>query len=453
MGQGNSSQTPVVTQCFGLPGEPLCNHVFHGPRHRAVMRNPRDVIFNFETGNGATYKLHSPHDYFYDVKNKRRVKEMTFKDGQMTHIWVDRFFKGNLELHHGNKIIARYNIAKLAQHSGAKEPSTNPKEKPLPIIIGAGKNNSEQYFGLGNGPIPQPRDILSGIIPPSSESSSIAQGMYVVEVTEISIPHHLITKTINSKKQEITVSKSDLTVGGAISGAMPYFQMATGLGGYLWDGRKWIPEVLSTKFRLTRNSGKYYMIFAGDASSRTYLTGTRYGIRNPKIVNIVGGAGNPKIMGGIAEEMEGQFRGAGGFLTAFWTGVDIGNWYEGYNDVHLGEDGNLVRGSDFADLGGILAYDAIGIGVGAVATWGAKSLAIYAFGTAAEAIAFFGGGWIVVGSIALVVGIGFGLYEAEKHWHIVEHLSLGFRKAAKYLEGRSPTDYNGYSQTFVLQNR
>ena len=111
-----TTEKTTQTECIDLPGETVrCWR--SADNITVVLRKHRDVIFDYNLENGATYQLESTIDKFYDAAKKKLVKHATFKDGERFHLWIARGFKGALILKSSTGSVTHYNVAQLDPHS------------------------------------------------------------------------------------------------------------------------------------------------------------------------------------------------------------------------------------------------------------------------------------------------------------------------------------------------
>ena len=102
---GAETKSTKATQqevCIDLPGETVqCWR--SSDDIKVVLKKHRDVIFDLNLGRGRTYRVHATESNFYNARDKKLVhvdqrEVVEFRDGERTHLWVPRNFKGSLVL-------------------------------------------------------------------------------------------------------------------------------------------------------------------------------------------------------------------------------------------------------------------------------------------------------------------------------------------------------------------
>ncbi|AIO32968.1 hypothetical protein DM39_291 [Burkholderia cenocepacia] len=128
---------PLVqhTVYIDLPGEPV--KCAAGTDVTVLLRKHRDVVFDIKLQAGATYTITATHPdrssgRFYDPQRKSNVAKTTFKDGEICHVWISRAFEGSLVLKHGEKVLGRYPVNLM---DCTKSCTEDPKDKPAPMFI------------------------------------------------------------------------------------------------------------------------------------------------------------------------------------------------------------------------------------------------------------------------------------------------------------------------------
>jgi hypothetical protein len=143
----------VQAVCVEYGGE-MVQCVLGHKKVRFVVRKHREVIFDFELGDQANYSVEAASDRFFCPKIKSVTKKVTFKDGEKTHIWVGREFKGELILRKNGVIYSRHNPNVV----DPKKYDLQPDTKPEPLLIAAKKSSigamgmctRDDPFGLGH---------------------------------------------------------------------------------------------------------------------------------------------------------------------------------------------------------------------------------------------------------------------------------------------------------------
>lgn len=128
----NKSVPSTQEICIDLPGESVrcwrsADHV------KVILRKHRDVFFDINIKDGATYAIESTSDY-YSPREKKLQRKSQFQDGERFHLWVGRKFKGTLVLKSGSTVIGSFEPNKLDSNDYDADPKTKPE--PLMVIIG-----------------------------------------------------------------------------------------------------------------------------------------------------------------------------------------------------------------------------------------------------------------------------------------------------------------------------
>ncbi|QCP53170.1 hypothetical protein FAZ95_29290 [Trinickia violacea] len=462
-----------------LPGEPPKSKLWPGVNNLIILRKHRDVVFDIKLGNGATYTVttdrpQSEYGRFYDPKRNLNVTKVTFKDGEPCHLWLGRTFQGSLILKQGDKLLGRYPIRKMDYTQGCTE---DPKDKPAPIIIAMGlAQKAEQATTVSSSRTPQspekilfPRPTVPGLTDDSlifdqslmqeqlacrlpiklAQDLTVAppQEAHIVEVDARSIPEELLDAVAAGGSDETAIDNNKIATRnwlfGQLGGALGFFS----------DNKEWIREIWSEKFRLMKivhkNAGeRWYVVLTGNPRLRKYLTAARYGAKNEKVLTIAGGAGTLESGAAAAwEASKGAFKKAGLLALIFTVALDTAEWLHDYQQI--GPDGKPKK--DFADLLGKIGIDLAKAGLSAALASIAVGAVIAFLGTTTLPV------WgIVVGTIAIAVGIGYGLDLIDKKTEATGHFTSGIRwlgkslkDSAEYLEKAMPNDYQGYSLMYM----
>ena len=141
------------------------------------------------------------------------------------------------------------------------------------------------------------------------------------------------------------------------------------------------------KFYLKQYNGKYFVVFKGMAGTRTTLRGTRYALKNPKVMALSAAKGPGAGAGAAARGLKPVLKG--NILTVAVIGVvDLVAWQQGM----LSDDGKFI--SDFiVEFGMDVAKAAVSAIVAGV---------IVGLGCMAAA-------WIGVAALPVVVVVGAGI--------------------------------------------
>lgn len=197
---------------------------------------------------------------------------------------------------------------------------------------------------------------------------------------------------------------------------------------------KLIKEIgISGKYYIKNYNGRDYVIFKGNAAARKYLTGTRYGINNAKMISLqIGRAGaRAAVRGGFI------------FSMIFCTVLNVADYFARDNAT-MGQ----LLGATSVDLGKAIIASGAAYAVGA----GAAALA----GTAMLAM-----GPVIV-AVVVAVGVGLLLDAIDKKFDIQGRLSkmldeglVKLEKVARELKKEGEQAWNDFvtSKTVVDLSR
>lgn len=458
---------PPDTQrtCIDLPGE-AARCYFYKSNLQIMLRKHRDVIFEISLGKGATYTVEADQSDFYNARDKKLVEfkhkhKVTFADGERMHLWVSREFKGHLSLKSNGKLLARYEPNVIDPISYDADPAT----KPAPLIVVMGHGDLPPPSIMRNTTVTQctpnnPRGLsveelmrlplheqrlyaLNSVTwPPATPTTQdVEQGvqdMYVVEVKNqnaADVPE-AIASFFKKGGEETAIDTNGIMTRNWL------FAQIVGAGAYYSNNYKWINELWNQKFRLQKvvhkNAGlRYYIVFKGNPGLRQYITAARYGVLNPKVISISGGAASLKgVRHATWEATKGSLKKAGALAVIFTITLDTAEWLGDYEqrDPKTGKPKK-----DFFDLATKIGIDLAKAGVsaalGALAMAAAISLGVLTVGVA-----------VVVGAVVVSIAVGVLLDYLDKRTGATERAAQATRDAVEYLEQKLPSDYSGYSK-------
>jgi hypothetical protein len=477
----NDHRTLVKSKHYiDLPGESPKSRLWPGVNNLIILRKHRDVVFDIKLGNGATYTVTTDrpeHEYgrFFDPNRNLNVTKVMFQDGEPCHIWLGRTFQGSLILKQGDKVLGRYPVRKMDCTQGCTE---DPKDKPAPIIIAICVNKeAKQTTEIASQKATQstekmlfPRPTISGLTddPLIFEQSLLSQQLacrlpirlapdisvapsqeaHIVEVSKRSIPQKLIDEVAAGGSEETAIDSNKIATRNWLAS-----QLGGALGFYS-DNKQWVRELWSEKFRLIkiihkRAGERWYVVFTGNPRLRKFITATRYGVKNEKVLTIAGGAGTLESGAAAAwESSKGAFKKGGLWALIFTITLDTTEWLHDYQQV--GSDGKPRK--DFVDLLGKIGMDLVKVGLSA-------AIASVVVGVAAATAALVVAvpmAVVIVGTLAVAIFVGYKLDELDKKIDATGHAtswlrSLGqsVKDAAQYLEKSMPKDYEGYPAMIV----
>ena len=432
-----ATEKNVQTECIDLPGETMrCWR--SADNIKVVLRKHRDVIFDYNLENGATYQLDSTIDNFYDASVKKLVKHATFKDGERFHIWIARGFKGELILKSSTGSITRYNVAQLDPHSYDEAPTT----KPAPIIFSMMSTEAAReavMAAIANTSLTPTLDWAKNLPAGVPVNSAVAQQqtMRIVEVKKVNVdtPKE-IADFFEHGGEETAVDKK-----GLLSRNLLLAQIV-GAVGYYNDNQHWVKELWGSKFYLKKivhkkAGAKWYIIFKEPPSMREFLNAAKYGVAHEKVLAISMGAGSATGMRHAAwEATKGSIKKAGLLAVVFTITLDIAEWHADYEKI---DPKTGKRTKDFFDL-----FAKVGMDLAFAAAGAALAVAVVAGFLLLSAGAVVGASVIVVGTIIVSIGIGLGLALVDKKYNLTEKLASNMRDTTSYLQKKLPNDYAGF---------
>jgi hypothetical protein len=430
-----TTEKTTQTECIDLPGETVrCWR--SADNIKIVLRKHRDVIFDYNLENGATYLLESTMDKFYDAGAKKLVRHATFKDGERFHIWIARGFKGELILKSSTGSVTRYNVAQLDPHTYDEIPTT----KPAPIIFSMMSTEAARkavMAAIANTSLTPTLDWTKSLSADAPVSSTVAQQqiMRIVEVKKVNVDTPKEIADFFEHGGEETAIDS----GGFMSRNWLLAQIV-GAVGYYNDNKHWIKELWGSKFYLKKivhkNAGtKWYIIFKEPPGLREFLNAAKYGVEHEKVLAISMGVGSAAGMRHAAwEATKGAFRKAGLLAVVFTITLDIAEWHADYEKI---DPKTGKRTKDFFDLFAKVGMDLVYAAAGA-----ALAVAVMAGFLAIGLVA--GGVAVVVGAIAVSVVVGLGFALADQEFGITKKVAQSARDAAQYLHTKLPQDYDGF---------
>lgn len=346
----------VQAVCVEYGGE-MVQCVLGHKKVRFVVRKHREVIFDFELGDQANYSVEAASDRFFCPKLKSVTKKVSFKDGEKTHIWVGREFKGDLILRKNGAIQSRHNPNVV----DPKKYDLKPETKPEPLLIAAKKADTispamctrEDPFGLGQ-IYPQKKNFISPLMDELDRyGTSFSYTNVLKEQPEV---HEYAAITIADQSEILTTAKDTIARLGYFEGtATSAFALAQKSGGVLMNASLQVLEALGDSNTFKESAGyiqehwkhldkllmkvriepapigKYKIIFVGKpirsiSSASKQAAGAI--VRSKPISQSIGSAKTSWLDGGFTRRGRDGFGGAKRmFLTSasnFKSGMKIG---------------------------------------------------------------------------------------------------------------------------------
>lgn len=322
-GTKKTASESTKEHCIDLPGERVqCWVGNENSKLKVILRKHRDVVFDFNVGDGSTYTLESTESDFYNVRDKKlmragQVGKVTFRDGEKMHIWIAREFRGALTVKAKGKIKSQI----IPNQLDSYRYSNHPKEKPAPIII--------SVHGTTGGDFSTQRKDISFDYP-----SSLARGPDVRQAPAVSLPafDYPVVCVVDGSPKDMPVDLIKyFEHGGDGSGYADVdpqniatrnwiWGQVAGSAAYIKDNWEWLRASIdgdATKgFRLVKVKvryvrGKIRFFYLGYTNRNTFFGRGGFGPGNESIMTIFGGAGTTKsafaaAMKGVAGTFKGN---------------------------------------------------------------------------------------------------------------------------------------------------
>ncbi|WGS40185.1 hypothetical protein LFL97_10495 [Burkholderia sp. JSH-S8] len=435
-------------QYIDLPGESPRRSMWPGVENVVVLRKHRDVVFDIDQGDGASYTLQAEKDRFWCTKRQLNVTKITFNDGEKAHIWVGRHFRGDLLLKKGETLVGRYRIGDF-DHCVAGRCTEDPKEKPAPIIIAMKKNSSAA---------PTSQAVASAAADRVPTSTQVHSGTDVEHAVV-----RIVDVSMSGAPDEVWAR---LQKGGEHTGladidpnhiATRNWLMGQAMGAlaFLQDNREWISNSMgntSRGFRFVMAKlhyvrGKARIYFSGFAKGNPVFGPGGFGAQSEKVITIFGGAG----------ELSGSFKGmwAGG-IASFKGNAVVSFFFSSATALAEWQTDAKKDGYDFIAAVLVAAVKALLAGaLVALAVAIATAVAFFIFGVGMTVFAV--GGIFLVGG--LLVNYGLDLADKKIGEHVLgkegstssDIVAPWFRKAGhwveqnwKALDRKMPSDYGTF---------
>jgi hypothetical protein len=212
-----------------------------------------------------------------------------------------------------------------------------------------------------------------------------------------------------------------------------------GAAAYYDDNKHWINDLWKQKFyvqRVNHASGpKWYIVFRGNPHLRQFISASRYGISNAKVLAITSGVGSTTgLRHGAWDAAKGSLKKAGGLAVLFAIVLDVAEWL---NDYEERDPKTGKPKKDFFDLVFKIGVDLAKAGLSA-------ALGAVAMGAVVFVGVVTGGAAVVVGAIFISVIIGLTIDSLDKKTGTTDRLNKLLRDGVSYLEKKMPGDYGNY---------
>jgi uncharacterized protein (DUF779 family) len=339
------SDMVVQEHCIDLPGESVQCWIGGGTdKLKVILRKHRDVIFDINIGNGKTYTLEATESDFYNVRDKKLVVasqhgKVTFKDGERTHVWVSRGFRGALVLKSGETLIYKVKPNEWDTHQYGEDP----KEKPAPIVVAIGSDTprptalskTTPYVANTNSPVSIP-------VPAASPVSAPAEGFLcpVVCVVDGKVEGMPANISEHFKKGGDHSGLADIDPNHVATRNWIWGQVA-GTGAYVKDNWEWLRASLDGKtskgFKLVKAQvryvrGKVRFYFSGYSNSNTIFGRGGFGPAHDRIMTIFSGVGKTSSSFSAASRgLAATFKGSALVSFVFGAATSFAEWKD---DAH-----------------------------------------------------------------------------------------------------------------------
>ncbi|WP_232446788.1 hypothetical protein [Burkholderia ubonensis] len=474
--------------CIDLPGEAVSCRA--DTDVTVMLRKHRDVVFDIKLNAGATYTVTTTHPErptgrFYDTKRKLNVAKTTFKDGELCHVWVGRNFEGSLILKQGEKELGRYAISKMDYANVCKE---DPKDKPAPmfVILHNDQEFVKDLHALSD--VPEIAQLpVSPILANALEQARASQASRNDSALSGHAPRRASppvplseAKVANARIEavpSIHAFKIKQTSGPEVPPELVDF-FASGAVAYTWDpfntlSRNFLLAQISGSFAYMTDtvwkgplkgfwnrafviqrsvSGEFTLLFSTSVKE-TRMLGYLLGVykthsRDIKVMTIAGGAGSlsaTRAASSTAAWASVSVKTATGKAMVVTIVMDTVAWLR---DCQAPADGGEPK-RDFAKLLAIIVSDSFQMWLTTYfSTWIVSTLlsgaAVYAAGVAVGATV----GSIAIGTLALLVVVGFIVAAAFNYADFNTNLTNLIKWIGRQLEKSLPHDYGeAYSQS------
>lgn len=435
-------------QYIDLLGESPRRSMWPGVDNVVVLRKHRDVVFDIDQGDGASYTLQAEKDRFWCTKRQLNVTKTTFNDGEKTHIWVGRHFRGDLLLKKGDTLVGRYRIGDF-DHCVAGRCTEDPKDKPAPVIIAMKKNSSAAPASRADGPL-----AAGGVAATTYAKSTANVEHAVVRIVDVSMAGAPDEVWARLQKGGEHTGLADIDPNH-IATRNWLMGQATGALAFLQDNREWIHNSkgnTSRGFRFVMAKlhyvrGKARIYFSGFAKGNPAFGPGGFGAQNEKIIKIFGGAG----------QLSGSFKGMwAGAAAAFKENALVSFIFSSVTAYAEWQTDAKKDGYDFIAAVLVSAVKALLAGaLVALAVAIATAVAFFVFGVGMAVFAV--GGIFLVGG--LVANYSLDLADKKIGEYVLgkegstssDIIAPWFRKAGhwveqnwKALDSKMPSDYGTF---------
>jgi len=340
--------------CIDLPGEKV-EVWLSGSNLLVTLRKHRDVVLDFNLGDGKSYTVESTDSDFYNANTKKivfskRKEKISFRDGERLHIWITRNFKGFLIIKCGEKLLFKLEPNKIDQHQYDEDSKT----KPAPIIIALGKNSvvavpSANKRLNNNNPISK-HSAVQPSQPAPAHASHECSVVCVVEGKLTGAPQRILDYF---KKGGGNSGLADIDINEVATRNWLLGQFA-GISAYTRDNWSWLRASIDSKthqgLKLVRAQihmvrGKVRFYFSGYSKFNTIFGPGGFGPGHDRVLNIFAGAGKTtSSFKAVGQGVLGSFKGNALVSFIFSSATAIAEWKDDVSKDGYDLTANLLMG-------------------------------------------------------------------------------------------------------------
>jgi hypothetical protein len=349
--QKTSSQQEV---CIDLPGEKV--EVWLSEANLLVtLRKHRDVVLDFNLGDGKSYTVESTDSDFYNANTKKiifskRKDKISFKDGERLHIWITRNFKGFLLIKCGEKLLFKLEPNKIDHHQYDEDAKT----KPAPIIIALGKSSlvAEPVTNKtsSNKHLISTHSAIKSSQPATAHASHECSVVCVVEGKLSGAPQKILDFF---KKGGGNSGLADIDINEVATRNWLIGQLA-GISAYTRDNWSWLRASIDSKthhgLKLVRAQihmvrGKVRFYFSGYSKFNTVFGPGGFGPGHDRVLNIFAGSGKTtSSFKAVGQGVLGSFKGNALVSFIFSSATAIAEWKDDVSKDGYDLTANLLMG-------------------------------------------------------------------------------------------------------------
>ena len=416
-------------------------------KNLVILQEHRDLIVKLEYPQNSSFRLYSPEKRFYDPLRKEQTDERLFASGEDVHLWLSKFHQPKIQLQRKGEDGQWEDYSFIDPAGWDTEDYSALIARPAPIILKVGPPGSP--IGTSMKP-PKPggtmaedykpklADYLQSTLDPSASKSGFLRQWQTGKFPEVDVrschpapdtqqepdvsfvfevtPDLTLFRYTSETEEEGTLSVNDgLTasdLADAVDKALKKLvaevdknsDAGLAVAEQVADKAQLIKDLHGTKVKITtkrlkNGSVKKFVVLSGKPGLRKFLTGTRYGVANAKLVTI---SASQMTMSELASAAGKNVRDLakpgtwGGKFLIIALVMDTWQWlHEGGKEVEK-----------------LFASWTITLGVAVVATASEPLIALM-LGVALTGVVSVGWIAVAVGVAVLFVGVGIGYVVAQ----------------------------------------